>query len=50
MLALMIALQLNSINVECLKIQPIVNEELLKILKYDGKGIPDITYCKGELK
>lgn len=32
----------------CNEIKPLVNISLLKMLKYDGEGIPDLVYCKEE--
>lgn len=32
----------------CQEIKPLVNYSLLKMLKYDGEGIPDLVYCKEE--
>lgn len=30
----------------CQEIKPMVNMALLKMLKYDGQGIPDLVYCE----
>ena len=50
MLNLLMFLQLLSCNIRCDKIQPVLNTTYLKILNYDGEGIPDLVYCKVEGK
>lgn len=49
MFSLLMFLQLASYKiVECPKVEPLVNLALLKKLKYDGEGIPDLVYCGGK--
>lgn len=43
-LLLILSLQFPS----CQEIKPLINYSLLKMLKYDGEGIPDLVYCKEE--
>lgn len=51
MFSLLMFLQLASYKiVECPKVEPLVNLALLKKLKYDGEGIPDLVYCGGNKK
>lgn len=47
MLSLLMILQLCT-SIECTEIQPVINSAFVKMLKYDGEGIPELVYCKVE--
>ena len=50
MLALLVLFQMQLSSFSCEEVQPYINMVVLKKLKYDGEGIPDITYCPGKMK
>lgn len=47
MLSLLMILQLCT-QIKCDKIQPVINSAYLKILNYDGEGIPELVYCEAK--
>ena len=48
MLVILALTYLYTLNIECERIQPIINTLFLETVNYDGEGIPELVYCEIE--